>query len=290
MQSITADPYEAITRWYKRRFSVLWSHVPELVAIRAGLREATQLSLEPARFAREQARLEDFCHRAGLALQSYLRRGMVKVLISARAIPNLDPTDEQRLGELFGYPACCVRRFASHQAQPLEPFINHMTALLGGRDRVDFRLNLLLSCTTLHLVRHFPCHLGCQSTLEQARRLLEAMERLNPRLHRQILRHCRAPALYLDVCGAAVFFQGERLNDRVRYRSCHCPVQPRGLLALSMNASVSDCDLVDELVQTLRLGDELICRPNELLILQRGQWLATFPRPSHLAWQLISFV
>ncbi len=289
MRNYGNSPVQEVLSFYRRHYGILWDYVPELIAMRAGLREATQLSLDSTRYNRVRPQLEVFCRKADLKLRTYERRGKVKVLLSTASTAEMDPTDEARLGDMFGYPRCCVEHFMAHKETLVEPFVNQMAELLGNRDSVDFRMNLFLRPSPLHLVRHFPCAIDCAETLDRAEQLLRAMGRLNQRLYDEVVRFNRSSVLYLDVCGAGLVFEGERDHNRLRYSGTYCAVNVPTLLPLSGHNTMSDCDLLDELASMLELGDELLIRSDELEIRQKGQWLATFPRPDHLVWRLLSF-
>lgn len=289
MRNYGSSPLTHVKDYYRRRYGILWDYVPELIALRAGLRGATQLSVTSHRYARVRPQLEEFCHRTDLKLRVYERRGMTKILLSTASTADVVVEDEHRFGALFGYPPCCVDRFARPDKTLVEPFVNGVSSLLAGADPVDLRMNLFLRSTPLHLVRHFPCAIDCPETLAQADALLEAIGRMNPRLHDEILRFNRSPALFLDVCGAGIVFEGTRRGNRLCYTGGHCAADVPSLLPLSTHNTQADCDLLDDLATMLELGDELVVEPDELILYQRGQWLATYPRPKHLAWRLVSF-
>lgn len=289
MRNFGKSPITGIRSYYRRHYGILSDYVPELIAMRAGLRRATQLSLDSARYGRVRAQLEAFCDRAGLRLRTYERRGRVKILLSTGSVSDVDPAQEDRLGALFGYPDCCVQHFMSHKEDLVEPFVNGVTALLAKHDRLDFRANLFLRPSPLHLVRHFPCAIDCPKTLADAQRLLGAIRKQNQRLYEEIVHFGQSPVLYLDVCGAGIVFEGQREGARLRYTGSYCAVSVPTLHPLSTQNAEADCALFDEVAAAIELGDELVLEPTELVIHQQGQWLATFPRPAGLDWRLLSF-
>ncbi len=289
MSNHVSLPLTRVKDYYRKHYGVLSDYVPELIAMRAGLRQATQLSLNSDHYGRERPRLESFCDRTGLSLRTYERRGWVKILLSTESATKLDPKDEDRLGDLFGYPDCCVGQFTTQHETQMEPFINHMAPLLANHERLDFRTNLFLRTSPLHLVRHFPCALDCPETLRKADQLLQAIGNHNKRLHSEIVHFGQSPVLFLDVCGAGIVFEGTIEGNRLRYTDSHCPIEVAHLLPLSAHNTETDCELFDEIAKMLERGDELLLEPGELLIHQQGRWLATFPRPDRLSWRLLRY-
>ncbi len=83
---------------------------------------------------------------------------------------------ETALGELLGYPNCCVDRFVSLEVQDDDALL----AALLPREPLAAPAETLWLVGPLSLVSHAPCSLDCEATRLLGRRLLSALGRAHP--------------------------------------------------------------------------------------------------------------
>lgn len=104
----------------------------------------------------------------------------------ARAPDEATFTAHRRLGELLGFPACCVEAFVQRLARGVtrragggeanEDFVAAEEALARSEKR-DPRLNNLLFDRQLRLVSFYPCRFDCPSALDRAEAVRGAVTR-----------------------------------------------------------------------------------------------------------------
>lgn len=111
--------------------------------------------------------------------------------IQARA-----PTEAlAEMGELLGYPRCCVEAFAAQPDRSNNSWNRYATeARTVGRGPWPWELNNFL----VMLLPYFPCRYDCPHALEQARATLAEMARVHPDILPSVRESLTAPVLYFD--------------------------------------------------------------------------------------------
>jgi len=277
----------------RRRFGVLASYVPELVAIHHGLRTSLQVTLPLDALSAEQPRLERFCNKAGLALEIHRRGDAAKAVISRDGLGVVpDGGTARAAGQWFSYPACCVAAYTSQgPRQTGDDFVNRMTELVRQAPSIlDFRLNPFLRTSPFHLYKHFPCSLDCQATAEKGEEIRLLLARTQPELHAGLLRYGASPVLFLDVCGKGISLDGGRVDgNRVTYRQAFVDGDPTAQLHRSQRDSEPWVERFREVLASVSTGDELQLRERELVVRRDGQVLGGVQQPPDRLWRILDF-
>ncbi len=190
-RALYGDPLPPTTRAPDSRGISLRPWDIELTAIEAGLRKVVKLDRVPPEYV---GALRDDAVQRGLLVETVTPRdvaaaGVVTVLVSYDVSTLADARDlEERLlvrgsvqhadgasakmGELLGYPSCCVQRFA-RVAEHNDT--NLAWALLPGAAEPASPFTQWLQ-PGLALLSHSPCDLGCVPSTALGGRLLEAVE------------------------------------------------------------------------------------------------------------------
>ena len=185
----------------------------EWVAMRAGLKPATRVSIDAGRVTEVEAR----ARRDGLAVVHAARvvefpgRAPAAILYvapdehRARAVadaerPLLPPDNAQlaldreveshtELGRLLGFPACCVDEFCRRLRRGInvrldgtwahEDFVAAETAASASRGVLG-RLNDLSPDRRMRIVTFYPCRYDCPIAADYAAAVLAAAERVDP--------------------------------------------------------------------------------------------------------------
>lgn len=114
------------------------------------------------------------------------------------------PRDEQRadfarLGELLGYPACCIRAYAEG---PNSPFFRrgaaayHLEPLLRTRGRLELLLNNVAVPGGSPLISHAPCAYDCAASVAIAQVVLDELRRLDADEAARLVERLGRPTLY----------------------------------------------------------------------------------------------
>lgn len=164
-----------------RRAQEAWGQI-ELGSITEGLRGSALVHLtadELPRAARETAAqgLALAVLEAGPGTAPSFRVAVHRPGLAVRWHLAWSSRDDDAVGELLGFPACCRAHFLREWA---------------GRGAVDmvpadpdgpWEANILLRWLGVRLVPHLPCSGACEETVAQARRYLEAGRRLGADVH-----------------------------------------------------------------------------------------------------------
>ncbi len=124
-----------------------------------------------------------------------------RVVEHQRKVEHRERAHIAAMGELMGYPPCCIEAFAgqsahgenleleraplrAHAQTPLEPLINRFGAV--------------------SLISHLLCSPRCEASIDRARHTLDALARVDSAAVDSIVRHLSTPVLRLDYRRAAM--------------------------------------------------------------------------------------
>lgn len=204
----------------------------ELLAERAGLKPVVFLSVPPEREAALRASLDPALHvergervvriAAGDRWGAGGERRFVELFLSrdpdlargAKALQDADPTRNARaLGELLGYPRCCVEAFA---LQPDRRDNSRNRTLTAARTRGAMPWPWELSNVDRMIVPFFPCAYDCAAALSLARAVIAEAERAEAGIAAATRRELRGAIVYADA-DRWLALEGEPLSGtRVR--------------------------------------------------------------------------
>jgi hypothetical protein len=111
--------------------------------------------------------------------------------------------DDLAVGELLGYPPCCVSAFGNrwqHECESDPVLLSYGDAL-----QIDWRLNVSLLCFDYALLSHVPCAPDCQQSLKMAAHYYDFISELCPPLASDLERKLRTWVLHTDSLGIAAF-------------------------------------------------------------------------------------
>jgi hypothetical protein len=211
----------------------------ELWAYRAGLKPVVFLTMpedqvDPALALFPGAHVERRARRVRIEAHDRwvdrrdLGEARVELYISADAALALeastlqashDPSREAaRLGELMGYPACCVRAFERQDDRSDNTRNRYATFARTSGEGWHHELNNL----AVMLVPFFPCSYRCEAAREFARRTLEALRGEHPECAEKVEAVLRRPALYFAQ-DEVILFDGEATADTIAYERVFVP-------------------------------------------------------------------
>ena len=168
-----------------------------------------------------------------------------------------------RLGELLGYPPCCVEAFSQHRK------LHHNRVAVGRSaarsERFDPLLNQL-SLSLFHPIGWFPCRYDCPASLALARQLVHAMAGPMEPARDAALRMLSMPRLYWDDRRQVLLEGATPGQDAVRYTQVWTP------FTFDRGADSADLDWLffADVAWWLRSGDGLRIDGPELVLLREG--------------------
>jgi hypothetical protein len=145
-------------------------------------------------------------------------------------------SDDEAIGQLLGFPACCRDFFGRYWAGQRRVDLTYAaTADAGGDVTGPPEANILGRWLGVRLVSHMPCSFGCQASAEIGRRLHEVFTEDDPEVAAWCLEMLSWPAEWTALHGIAeiktpiwrVSTRTDATADRleVRYRGARYPVE-----------------------------------------------------------------
>ena len=125
-----------------------------------------------------KVRLED--ERKGM-LFVYISKDEEKaVLANCYEVKN----NHAQLGNILGYPKCCVKFFAKHEPMRSKLDNDYVLPALENSEGKNFPFynNILLRNQDITLLNHFPCSFNCEESMDLARKHLVALRKQNNQL------------------------------------------------------------------------------------------------------------
>ncbi len=193
----------------------------ELWAFRAGLKPVVFLTVEPAEVDRilacfgqvhcerrerrvsvsAQDRWDDRRNQGEERVELYLSHDATLARRAAHLQSEVDPSDAIReLGELVGYPSCCVAAFAEQDDRAnnsLNRYYSWRRTMARHRDDTTawpWQLNNLFTV----VAPFYPCTYRCEHALDWSSKALEEMSRQYPAESRALGAVLSRPVLYFD--------------------------------------------------------------------------------------------
>ncbi len=183
----------------------------------------------------------------------------------------------RRLGELLGYPRCCIEAFAA-----LGPTDLNVEPVRAAADRTVTFDPLLdnLSLSVCHLIGWFPCRYDCEPSREVARAVERKLAAEVPTGIAALRRYLAMPRLYCDDRRQIVFDGKPGTSTRVHYRSVHTPY------AFDRRPEEAAYEWVffASVVAPLLEGEQVTMEPDALIVERRGRRPWRVPRPRGSVW------
>lgn len=147
------------------------------------------------------------------------------------------------LGELLGYPSCCVEFFSEALGNGKFPYpvktylktegkpsflannIFKMESRLGSKELEIFQKDLDFANRIHHLflISHIPCSYTCKKSIKIGREVLRLLEREEPELAKEIVFTLKKPLLFFDDFNW-VIFAGKVNGNAINYTSVLSPL------------------------------------------------------------------
>jgi len=289
------DFFEKTRSACQKKYGILSSILPELIAVRFGLKKALTIKLSAKNFTAEQQNaLKEKLWTSKMFVKFYPSviegNGYINTLISKKNISIINDDKEENYDSRYSYPLCCTKAFLKKDGAFY--FENRNRDLLEEEKMnvFDFRMNPFLITSPFHLYCHLPCSLRCSETIEYAKKLLNIIKRENKKLYSSIVHFNRAPVFYTDICGAGLLFKGIVKDRKISYTDFYFDFFPqKHIIDRSNNNLPSDRILYQKLIKHLSEGNAVELRDSELVIKRGSKSVARLTRPDHLRWRIVDF-
>lgn len=197
-----------------------------------------------------------------------------RLLGQIRSAPQ--PADVTALGELLGYPGCCVKAYAD--LLPIHDNRYVIKTTMRRSERFDPLLNNL-SLGSFHHIPWFPCAYDCPESIAIATRVDEALLQRAPSAHAAVHKAAVLPRLYMDDRRQVILDGRVQADGSVAFVDAYTP------FALDRQRESAGFEWVFyvDVVQPILLGDVLRVEQRELVVEAAGAVVARLPRASD-AW------
>jgi hypothetical protein len=235
----------------------------ELWSFRAGLKPVVFLTLDPSEVQRTRRWFNDahvevrerrvasdvhdtWVDRRDLGeprVELYISRDAALARRAAELQAGTDPSAAAReLGELMGYPACCVEAFSELADRSNNSRNRYATAARTPPGRWPWELDNFF----VMLVPFFPCRYDCDRALGYARAALAELEQAHPGARADLQRMLSRPVLYFSHQQLLVF-DGSRQTGQLEYRGVEVARDaPAGFRRLARMAAAADGLVLDD--------------------------------------------
>lgn len=190
-------------------------------------------------------------------VELYIARDPATALLAARLQTEGDPSASLRaIGELMGYPRCCVEAFAAQTSRSNNTRNRYATAARTGEDGAwPWELNNLHTL----LIPCYPCSYACGAARALAASALSAMDAAHPGARRAIGERLARPALYFDH-ERQIVLHGEASGDTARFQGVSVPEgSPRDFAAFAGAVGAGDeLTLTDEALVVRAAGSVIL--------------------------------
>jgi len=278
-----------IEQTYKKKYGLLAKNIPELIAVKFGLKDATSIDISHhCEFKKKYDIALNFCQKAGLRINYYEAAGEYKLIISKKKfeLQKGEEIRDQNKNNWFSYPKCCIEKYRNEGQRNY--LINGLKKFFEKKEIFNFKMNPFLANTPFHLFVHQPCSLECEKTLKYSQQLLNIIKQKNNELYNYIVLLNKTPAFYTDILGIGILFQGKKELNKIFYKNFY--FEKQGSIAQSKYNTKEDLSYLKEIMQSIQQGDNLILKNNKLTIKKGNNNIAVFNKPEHLFWKIIEFI
>jgi hypothetical protein len=286
------DYFEKIYGRYYKKFGIVADVLPELMAVKFGLKKALSFTVKSQeKFNRHYPLIKNMCAKSKLLIDYIVSKRNLHdydILISKRKLNTINDDEDQNEGNRFSYPSCCIKSFniRTHSYY----FTNNIKQLLINNDTFDFRMNPFLMDYPFHLYNHLPCSLHCKKTLSYSKKLLNTIRRYNKTLYSHIVYFNKTFGLYLDICGMCLLFKGELADGQIHYKVFYPSILYKNRIKQSKSDSIDSSILFQKICQALSEGNRFALKDNNLIIKKNKKTVKIFEKPDHLFWKIVKFI
>lgn len=111
---------------------------------------------------------------------------------------------DEAVGELLGYPTCCIEAFCRRievKGAPADPVLRRYATTRP----IDWRMNVSLLCFDFTLLTHVPCDPYCGDSLKLAAGYFDFFSEESPAFAAELGRVMRSWVIHTEVLGVAAF-------------------------------------------------------------------------------------
>lgn len=200
-------------------------------------------------------------------IELYISRDSEKAKRAAKLQAEGDPTaDMVELGELLGYPICCIRAFAS-QRDRSNNTLNRYASFAKTKSEGPWPFQLSNFWDTL--TPFFPCRYDCAAGLSYSKRSLEAVESHHPGTLARVEDALSHPTLYFTHGVSLILRHGSSSREGQATR-----VRGYSAVGVRRGGSVFEHDFAS----LLATGDEIELAPTSLTLFRSGRPVASLDR------------
>jgi len=163
--------------------------------------------------------------------------------------------DDKAVGELLGYPECCVEFFLKNtekQQKLQNDYI--MPALNNSKDfKFPFYSNYAIRYFDITLLSHFPHNFECEESIKIAKKNLELIRKYSEELANKFESMLKNPVLYTEKDGIFVFKDYKINNNILQFNEILFTINNDLLNKLNQNKKIQ---IIDK--HKIKINDEIL--------------------------------
>jgi len=260
-------------------------HIQEWLAVKHGIKPVLRTVLRTDKFEY----VEKLCRKEGLSslikpftqLYGTKLNSPINIIYVSRSKDLLEEAylsdksgDREKLGELLGYPSCCVDFFSEALKDAESPFpvktylktngkpsflVNNVFKLesrlsSSGVEKIQKNPDFANRISHLFLISHIPCSYTCKESIDTGKEILTLLKREEPEVAKEIEFTLRKPLLFFDDFNW-IIFNGKASGNTLDYASI---LPPLSLMPGNVVSKFRDGDKVEvgkEYVEIFRNGE-----------------------------------
>ena len=128
-----------------------------------------------------------------------------------------DKNDDKAIGELLGYPKCCIDFFIANKDKQQKIQNDYILPALDNSDgfKFPFYTNYAIRYFDITLLSHFPHSFHCEESITIAKTNFQIIKKYSDELANKFETMLKNPVLYTENSGVFAF-KGYRLNTRTK--------------------------------------------------------------------------
>ena len=186
---------------------------------------------------------------------------------------NFSKKDDRKLGELLGYPECCIKNFIDKESEGRRDFVIENYKSSGKSP--NYLLNFILDFSAFHLISHFPCSFNCKESEKISKNLLEILKKENFLLSKETEEYLKMPILYSNNRNF-ILFNGTANENLIKYHDFYVFSSQKKAFRESF-------------ISNLKEGNEMKISDKNLVIFNDGNKIFEYKKENPYDLTLINF-
>jgi len=167
-----------------------------------------------------------------------------------------DKNDDKAIGELLGYPKCCIEFFMENKDNQQKLQNDYILPALNNSQGFEFPFynNYAVRYFDITLLSHFPHSFNCKDSIEIAKNNLQCIRKHSNDLATKFEKMLKSPVLYTENQGVFMFRDYKLINNILEFNNVISTIKNNNLLTILNNNKT--IEIINK--NQIKINDELI--------------------------------